>query len=510
VAFSPDGQWVVSAGCDERTEQRCIRGSTRVWEAATGREVARVTHESGARVVTFSPDGRWIASGWDEDTVLVWEAATGREIARITRWDLALAIAFSPDGRWIAIGSSGGSVEVWDISLKPDRSVASGREVARIPSGQVVAFSPDEQWVLTNSYSEACVWEAATGRKVAHVTQNSEVKAVGFSPDGQWVLSAGCDENDNSNSRCLHGSVLVWEAATGREVVRVTHESLVYAVALSLDGQQVVSVGCDEYDSSGTCLRSTALVWETATGHEVARVAHENKVNAVAFSPNGQWVVSGGGVTARVWEAATGREVTHVIHRNQGIVTVAFSPDGQWVVSSNADGMVRVWEAATGNEVTHIETGIVGQTVGFSPNGQWVLSRSNNQAWVWEAATGREVTCITHEDEVTVVAFSPDGQWLVSGSADGTARVWEVATGHEVVRMTHGRYVDAVAFSPDGRWVASSGWDGTTRVWWWQPEDMIRLACERLTRGLTYAEQQQYLGDEPYRAICPNLPIPEE
>jgi len=74
----------------------------------------------------------------------------------------------------------------------------------------------------------------------------------------------------------------------------------------------------------------------------------------------------------------------------------------------------------------------------------------------------------------------------------------------------HNGWVRNVAFSPDGQWVLSGSNDGTARVWWWQPEDMIHLACERLTRNLTREEWAQYLGNEPYRATCPNLPIPEE
>ena len=38
------------------------------------------------------------------------------------------------------------------------------------------------------------------------------------------------------------------------------------------------------------------------------------------------------------------------------------------------------------------------------------------------------------------------------------------------------------------------------------PEDLIDLACSRLTRNLAQAEWAQYLGDEPYRKTCENLP----
>ena len=54
VAFSPDGKYVVSGSGDS---------TARVWEAATGREVARMTHDDGVHSVAFSPDGKYVVSG---------------------------------------------------------------------------------------------------------------------------------------------------------------------------------------------------------------------------------------------------------------------------------------------------------------------------------------------------------------------------------------------------------------------------------------------------------------
>ena len=77
--------------------------------------------------------------------------------------------------------------------------------------------------------------------------------------------------------------------------------------------------------------------------------------------------------------------------------------------------------------------------------------------------------------------------------------------------MTHENYVYSVVFSPDGRYVLSGSHDGTARVWEWQSKDLIASACSRLSRNLTRAEWNEYIGEAlSYKATCENLPIEPE
>lgn len=219
-------------------------------------------------------------------------------------------------------------------------------------------------------------------------------------------------------------------------------------------------------------------------------------MEAVAFSPNGKFVVSGSADgTVLVWSAITGYEMTRISH-GEYVTSVAISPDSKYVVSGGSNGVIRVWAMPTGNEVAHMNhgnvviptpllpTGVIVQesvpkvtSVKFSPDGKFLVSGSGDgTARVWEVLTGKEVSRMTHEDgvapssiifsrEVLCVDFSPDGKFIVSGSRDGTARVWEVSTGEEVSRMIHSGFVISVTFSPAGKYVASGGDDGTVRVW---------------------------------------------
>jgi WD40 repeat protein len=104
VAFSPDGKYVVSGSADS---------TARVWEAMTGKEIARMTHEGNVTSVAFSRNGKYVVSGSADSTARVWEAMTGNEIARITHEGPVTSVAFSPDDKFVGSGSADGTTHVW-------------------------------------------------------------------------------------------------------------------------------------------------------------------------------------------------------------------------------------------------------------------------------------------------------------------------------------------------------------------------------------------------------------
>ena len=302
-------------------------------------------------------------------------------------------------------------------------------------------------------------WWRADGLRQESLTRQLAAESVALLPATEdSYIPAALLALESMKRRPLlenHAALRQATAVMVRQVARLDHQGRVNAVAFSPDGKWVATGSEDQ----------TARVMEAATGKEVARLAHQDNVNAVAFSPDGKWVATGSAdQTARVMEAATGKEVARLAHQ-RWVLAVAFSPDGKWVATGSSDNTARVMEAATGKEVARLAHQGSVRAVAFSPDGKWVATGSeDNTARVMEAATGKEVSRLAHKRTVYAVAFSPDGKWVATAGGDGTALVMEAATGKEVARLAHQGHVIAVAFSPDGKWVATGSWDNTARV----------------------------------------------
>jgi WD40 repeat protein/serine/threonine protein kinase len=480
VAFSPDGQKIVTGSSDQ---------TAKVWDAVRGTELLTLKGHTGNVVsVAFSPDGRRIFTGGADQKARIWEATTGQEILTLNgQTNLAKSVAFSPDGQRIVTGGSDGMARVWEaasgkqvftlhahnapiesVAFSPDgrRLVTGGDDLAKIwdtGTGQelltlsghgswvtAVAFSPDGQRIITGSHDKtAKVWDTTSGIQLLTLEAHTGyVVSVAFSPDGQRLITSSADR-----------TAKVWEAADGQEIVTLKgHASFVTSAAFAPDNQRIVTGSAD----------NTAKVWSAVDVME--SLAGDAWITSVAVSPDGQRIATGSAdQTAQVWDTGTGEQLLTLHGHGGWLTSVAFSPDGQRIVTGSGDKTAKLWDTASGKELLTLRghSNDV-SSVAFSPDGRQILTGSGDQtAKVWDAAHGNELLTLKgHKDKIHSVAFSPDGQRIVTGSSDNTARVWEAFTGKELlVLQGHGRSIHSVAFSPDGQRIATGSWDETVKVW---------------------------------------------
>ena len=220
----------------------------------------------------------------------------------------------------------------------------------------------------------------------------------------------------------------------------------VSAVAFSPDGSQMISGGAD------TLIR----LWDVKTGKEIRRFAgHAGSVKGVAFSPDGKRILSGSDdKTVRLWDAATGKELRRLEEHTEGVSRVQFSPDGKSAASGSWDHTARLWNLGNGAQIQKLKHGDYVVGVAFAPDGRQLATGSWDRfVRLWDVKTGEETRYFAgHTDRVGDVAFARDGKAILSGSTDQTLRLWDVKTRRELSRCDVGTDAGwAVAISPDGR-----------------------------------------------------------
>jgi WD40 repeat protein len=253
-----------------------------------------------------------------------------------------------------------------------------------------------------------------------------------------------------------------WQAQTHLSLSTLRgHLEGVTSVAFSPDGQRIVTGSDDQ----------TAKVWDAANGKELLTLrGHGSAIHSVAFSPDGQRIVTGSdGGTAKLSDAASGKELLTIPGHRSAIHSVTFSPDGQRIVTGSVDMTAKVWDAANGNELLALK----GHDdkindVAYCPDGQRIVTGSDDHtAKVWEAAGGTNLLTLKgHTASIWSVGFSQNGQRIVTGSYDQTAKVWDASSGTNLLTLPgHSDGIESVAFSHDGQWIVTGSWDGTAKVW---------------------------------------------
>ncbi len=299
-------------------------------------------HTKGVNCAAISADSTRIATGSDDNTIMMWHAETGQNLCTLGgHQSYVSSLDFSKDGKHLVSGGGCGNhrktVLIWDLhkmSIPMLLHSLSGhtRDV------QTVKFSPCSQKIASASWDGTVViWCVQSGEKLltfeSHKAEHSALCAA-WSPDGTLVASGG-----------WQGVVHVWDAITGTQASEPLrgHVKGVYGVCFGAKGGLLVSSSSDgtikiwELGEGGkTCLR------QTVASHSCDKFSP----TSISMSPGASYIAScaGGDKTVKVFEIATGKQVRVLEGHSEAVRGVAWSPDGQFIVSGSSDMAACVWE----------------------------------------------------------------------------------------------------------------------------------------------------------------------
>jgi tetratricopeptide (TPR) repeat protein/WD40 repeat protein len=274
----------------------------------------------------------------------------------------------------------------------------------------------------------------------------SPITGLLFTPDGRELISFGRDK-----------TVRVWDVATGRSrtVIRPPvgpgAVGMPYSAAVSPDSRLLAVGGLLVSPPGGGY---PIYLIDLADGRLRRLLAgHPLAVDALAFSPDGKRLASGGaeGVVL-VWDVASGQVHLTLRGHTGRIYGLAFSPDGRRLVSGGYGQGARIWGVASGRVEAVLGGPVRPDLIGtlVPPVGGLTVLPAGLP---WPAVALYGQGGLGHRAEVQRVAWSPDGRTLATGSVDGSVRLWRPdGTFRKAFEGFGG--ASSLAFTPDGRALA--------------------------------------------------------
>lgn len=312
-------------------------------------------------LLSWSPDGTYLASvDCGSSFIHIWDTATWEQRTTIGVEEAQLtAIDWHPDGQLIASASQNKQVRVWnidtgenvhtvDLYTRTEKERFEGGELPTIdwhPDGVTLAMAHDFDLQLWNV-------ETDTLMTVQLSTGDSEnglgVVGTQWNNSGEFLAIAYTEGYFSILSQIilqpLFQTMPEFPAVSFPDVKPISWESNSRRVAMIRN-----------YLAYYTGVASNDIqIYDTQSGDLLAElVGHEEYINAVSWSYDGQWIASSSGTvqdnptdddSIRIWATDTYIE-TYILTDHEGPVKdIGWSPTKNILASASLDGTIRIWE----------------------------------------------------------------------------------------------------------------------------------------------------------------------
>lgn len=350
--------------------------------------------------------------------------------------DYVIDLAWSADGSKLAAASAAGLIKIFSAPESAVMHELPGHD----NSTNCLAWAPrlNSQQMLTTGGQDGAVkfWDAATGQHTATaVLGNAWVEHLAWRPV----------QRSEVRSQTSEGKIQKPEITPATDIRHPTSDICLAAAS----GRQLVFLNPD-----GSIRHTFKPAPKT--------------ISALAWHPQGGCVAAAyfGGVC--LWDADDFIAQKEFAYGN-GIHALAWSPDGKWLVSGNQDPSVHLWIPESGAEF-HM-SGYEGKVryLSFDHDSRWLATSGGRDACVWdcsgEGPEGRAPLMLPHEAPVCAVAFQNNHGLLATAAQDGALHLWSPERAQPLRAAAHmPAAATKLAWSPDDQFLAAGAESGTVFV----------------------------------------------
>jgi len=409
VAFSTNGRALASGTFDN---------TVTLWDPASRRTVGKPLRgdpEHHLISIDLSPDGNTLVSSSREGVITLWNLATGTSRSLSGHGGAVISVVISPDGKALASAGWDHTVALWDIT----RPTQMAERPLGFAAGRLTgaAFSPNDAILaFPGKDNTVALWNVTTLRVGERLLGHTErVSSVAFSPNGKMLASGS-----------VGGVVILWDAAAHRAIGEPLreHTKEITSLAFSPDGTTLASASDDR----------SVILWNVATQQPRGEpLPHSASVSSLAFGRNGTILVGAGqDGTLTPWEVPLGRKIRNPLQSpsDGGVTAIAFSPDEQTLISGGGglEGELAAWDVPSWKPSAPVRSG--GRVLGllFYPDGESFASVGNGHTiMLWDTATRQLLGALVarSDAEFDGVALSHDGKLLATVGKNESALLWD-------------------------------------------------------------------------------------
>jgi WD40 repeat protein len=290
---------------------------------------------------------------------------------------------------------------------------------------------------------------------------SQEVRAIAISPNSHMAFSGSCAQMD-AQGACVEGELILWDLDARKELRRWSaHSGWVTAVAFSMDGQTLIS-GAEN---------GSLILWNV-NGDQIGQlVGHSASITSLAIVPSTGFLLSGSADGLMIlWGLRTGVILQRYEGTSSPIIALAVAKNSLIAVSAHQDGSLQLWSLYKSQPIHRFENqGMAIDSVAISPDASWILFTNSAPPDLFLRKIDSQSGVMLNQQMFGCVpgqlALSPDASYALVACQTVIFQVyiqnWDVQRSFS--ESTD--FINAIAISQDGRLGLSASKDSTLRLW---------------------------------------------